>query len=288
VSAPIARFLRGQADRIRRTVGTSIIQLATDLIEAKRYLSHGSFLGWVELEVGIPARTAQAYMRVAQWAHEKGGNVVRLPPSLLHLISAPSTPTAFAHAVLRKIDGGEKVTVTEVRSELKALRQARQERSLIGFRPRTKANDPGQPLSFDGDGSAALRRTVVILARGLSRSDLAQANVAIKASAGQTSVLPWTANLLTPWMLFCSGTRSGRSQLAPQLRPSGLERSRLALASTTVHDPTATSAGRKLPSDVGFWVVAKLDCLRLTNWQMAGPNSIFAKCRHDVRIARRW
>jgi Protein of unknown function (DUF3102) len=174
VSAPIARFLRGQADRIRRTVGTSIIQLGTDLIEAKRYLSHGSFLGWVELEVGIPARTAQAYMRVAQWAHEKGGNVARLPPSLLHLLSAPSTPTAFAHAVLRKIDGGEKVTVTEVRSELKALRQARQERSLIGFQPRTKANDPGQPLSFDGDGSAALRQAVVILARGLSRSDLAQ------------------------------------------------------------------------------------------------------------------
>jgi hypothetical protein len=44
-------------------------------IAAKHYLSHGSFLRWVETEAGLPARTAQAYMQVAHWA--SGKNAMR-------------------------------------------------------------------------------------------------------------------------------------------------------------------------------------------------------------------
>src|SRR5436305_1571476 len=67
----VARFLRGQADRIRQHCASSIIQIGKALLEAKHHLSHGAFLPWVECEVGIPARTAQVYMRSANWAAGK-------------------------------------------------------------------------------------------------------------------------------------------------------------------------------------------------------------------------
>src|SRR5262249_7339757 len=71
VSSPVASFLKGQAERIRRQYVGSIIQIGRALLSAKSHLSHGEFLCWVEGEVCIPARTAQAYMRVAQWSEDK-------------------------------------------------------------------------------------------------------------------------------------------------------------------------------------------------------------------------
>lgn len=85
VQPTVARFLRGQADRIRQQCVTSIIQIGKALREAKRHLSHGAFLQWVEWEVCIPVRAAQAYMRVAAWAADKGAAVVHLTPTTLYL-----------------------------------------------------------------------------------------------------------------------------------------------------------------------------------------------------------
>jgi hypothetical protein len=68
VTIPVAKFLKGQATRIRQYAGKAIVQIGGDLVSAKHYLSHGQFLRWVENEVGIPPRTAQAYMQAAQWA----------------------------------------------------------------------------------------------------------------------------------------------------------------------------------------------------------------------------
>src|SRR4030081_764009 len=75
VAASLARFLRGQAERIRRQCASSILQIGRALLEAKRHLSHGAFIQWIESEVCIPARTAQAYMRVASWSVGKGAAV---------------------------------------------------------------------------------------------------------------------------------------------------------------------------------------------------------------------
>ena len=83
VPLSVAKFLRGQADRIRRQCATSVIQIGKALLEAKRHLSHGGFLRWVECEVCIPVRTAQTYMRVANWASDKGATVAHLSPSAL-------------------------------------------------------------------------------------------------------------------------------------------------------------------------------------------------------------
>jgi len=122
VPSSVATFLRGQADRIRRQCVTSIIQIGKALNEAKRHLSHGAFLNWVEWEVCLPARTAQAYMKVAAWAADKSAAVAHLAPSTLYVLSASSTPTEYVAKILSRAESGEIIAASAVRSELKALR----------------------------------------------------------------------------------------------------------------------------------------------------------------------
>jgi len=81
IEPSVARFLRGQAERIRRQGATTVLHIGSALVEAKRYLSHGNFLIWVESEVGITARTAQLYMRAALWSKKKGKAVSGFPLS---------------------------------------------------------------------------------------------------------------------------------------------------------------------------------------------------------------
>jgi hypothetical protein len=122
VPSSVANFLKGQADRIRRQCVTSVIQIGKALLEAKRHLSHGAFLRWVEWEVGIPVRTAQAYMRTASWASGKSAIVAHLSPTMLYLLSAPSTPADLVAKVLARVEDGEIVAPSLVREELKVMR----------------------------------------------------------------------------------------------------------------------------------------------------------------------
>jgi hypothetical protein len=123
LSSAVADFLRGQTHRICRQSGTSIVNIGKDLIAAKHHLSHGAFLKWVEFEVGLPARTAQAYMQMAQWATRKNASVAHLPPSLLYLLSARSTPSSYADDVLKRIEGGERIALQDVRADLSARKR---------------------------------------------------------------------------------------------------------------------------------------------------------------------
>lgn len=81
VPLPLARLLKGQVDRIRHHHVTSIANIGKALLEAKRHLSHEAFQGWVESEVCMPVRTAQAYMRVAHWVSARKKTAIgHLPP----------------------------------------------------------------------------------------------------------------------------------------------------------------------------------------------------------------
>jgi len=128
LSPSVEKFLRGQADRIRRQCASSIIQIGKALLEAKRHLSHGAFLRWVESEVGIPPRTAQAYMRAAQWASGKSAAVAHLPPSAIYLLSSNGVPEKFVAAVLERLDAGEQIGAVAIRQELKSFLQSKGEK----------------------------------------------------------------------------------------------------------------------------------------------------------------
>jgi Protein of unknown function (DUF3102) len=177
VPSDVANFLKAQVHRIRRQAGMSIIHIGKDLIAAKHYLSHGAFLKWVEIEVGIPARTAQAYMQVAQWASHKSATVALLPPSVLYLLSAPRTPEFYKNDILRRVEAGERIALPAIREELKALRESRPEADLDELQTEREAAAPDErsgPIAAEAEVNAALERAVAILVRALSTEDFVQ------------------------------------------------------------------------------------------------------------------
>jgi hypothetical protein len=176
IPVSVASFLKVQATRIRQYTAKSIIQIGKDLAAAKHYLSHGQFVRWVEVEVGIPARTAQAYMRAAQWASGKSATVALLPPSLLYVLSASSTPNELVEEIMKKAEAGERIALATVRAKLRALRHATRNELIDGC-------IAGPPVMHDDDcaqeqrissGEVALMEAVRILVRALSEPDLAR------------------------------------------------------------------------------------------------------------------
>jgi hypothetical protein len=170
-----ATFLKAQVRRIHRQAAISIIGIGRDLILAKRYLSHGLFVNWVEVEVGIPARTAQAYMQAAHWsAAHKTATVALLPPSVLYLLSSPRTPESFIADVLRRIESGEKITVPAIRKELKRLKETGIEQKAEHVEAAVEWKQQNCSIMIASSPAEAVRRAVTILARRLSANDFAE------------------------------------------------------------------------------------------------------------------
>lgn len=162
----LARFLKVQADRIRHQCVTSIVQIGRALLEAKRHLSHGAFLGWVQGEVHMPVRTAQAYMRVAGWAAGKSATVAHLSPTVLHLLSAPSTPPELIVEVLTRAEAGEFMAPSVVRRQLKVLRQQKSRSPDCQFEsPVMRAHAQFDCVADEGTGCPSLLHKVVDILR---------------------------------------------------------------------------------------------------------------------------
>jgi hypothetical protein len=127
--ADTASNLRAQASRIRTRIGKAtqdLIDIGRDLLAAKRNLvDHGAFIRWVESEVGIVRRTAQAYMALAKLADEKGAAIALLPPTTAHRLAAKSAPPDIVSEVVAKALSGEVLpdrTVAEMISAAKSHR----------------------------------------------------------------------------------------------------------------------------------------------------------------------
>jgi Protein of unknown function (DUF3102) len=178
VPSSVATFLRTQADRINQTSSKSLLQIGKDLIAAKRYLAHGAFIAWVEYEAGMSARTAQAYMHVANWAARKNSAVTRLAPSILYIISARSVPEEFIEKLLQRMESGEKITARDVRQEIASLRGGANNKNHSGERTESPGSMPDQSLLSVSDA-------ICILVGGLSRSDF----VRVKAIMTNRAVL---------------------------------------------------------------------------------------------------
>jgi hypothetical protein len=127
--ADTASNLRAQASRIRTRIGKAtqdLIDIGADLLVAKKNLvEHGAFIKWVESEVGIVRRTAQAYMTLAKFADDKGAAVALLPPTTAHRLAAKSAPPEIVKEVVAKALSGEVLpdrTVAEMISAAKSHR----------------------------------------------------------------------------------------------------------------------------------------------------------------------
>jgi hypothetical protein len=175
-----ANFLKGQADRIRHQYLTSIIQIGNALLEAKRHLSHGALLSWIQCEVRMPVRTAQAYMRVAQWASGQKPAVARLPPSVLYLLSAASTPGEFVADIIARAEAGELISPSVIRNELKLLQMnGCRNGSIVQSNMTGRLQESGTPRKVSG----GLNEFVEILRRRLSAADLKRVREIVDSEA---------------------------------------------------------------------------------------------------------
>jgi hypothetical protein len=173
VPSSVAKFLVGQADRIRRQCATSSIQIGKALLEAKHHLSHGGFLRWVECEAGLPVRTAQAYMRVANWTLDKGATVAHLSPSVLYLLSTTGVPEEFVADILIRAEAGEKVAPSVLREELKTFRINEQLKRFGA--PQASDDDLNwDSVATESETGGAVAQLVAILVHGLSAADFAR------------------------------------------------------------------------------------------------------------------
>jgi len=130
VDAGTASDLRAQARRIRKRIGKAtqdLIDIGHDLLAAKKnLLDHGDFIKWVESEVGIVRRTAQAYMALAKLADDNGSAIALLPPTTAHRLAAKSVPPEIVSEVVSKALSGEVLadrTVAEMISVAKSPKE---------------------------------------------------------------------------------------------------------------------------------------------------------------------
>ena len=168
LDGPVATFLRGQVERINRTASKSVIQIGKDLVAAKHYLPYGQFLAWTVDELGMTARTAQAYMQVAQWASARGPSVANLPPSVLYVLSSPSAPEVVIRNTLRRLDNGERITASAIRQEIKAERMNGRDPEDVLVDPHVQGEEENDART-DNDGE--LKEVVAILQSRLSPSE---------------------------------------------------------------------------------------------------------------------
>jgi hypothetical protein len=111
IDADLASNLRRQANRIRTRIGKAtqdLIDIGRDLVAAKKHLiDHGDFIKWVEAEIGIARRTAQAYMAIAKLADDKGVAIALLPPTTVHRLASKSAPPEVVSEVVAKARSGD-------------------------------------------------------------------------------------------------------------------------------------------------------------------------------------
>jgi hypothetical protein len=111
IDADLAFNLRRQANRIRTRIGKAtqdLIDIGRDLLAAKKHLiGRGDFIKWVDAEVGIARRTAQAYMAIAKLADDKGAAIALLPPTTVRRLASKSAPPEVVSEIVAKAQSGD-------------------------------------------------------------------------------------------------------------------------------------------------------------------------------------
>ena len=117
---PAETILAQNAEVIRalgkRVIG-DIIEIGRRLTEAKQVAGHGNWLPWLDREFGWTEQTALNFMRVHELASKSKKFLdLSLPVSGLYMLAAPSTPEEARDQVIARAEGGERLSVKDVRN----------------------------------------------------------------------------------------------------------------------------------------------------------------------------
>lgn len=151
VEPELAKFLRNRARLIKSQVRQqtrSIIETGAILQDVKARLEHGSFTVWVQAELGCSLRTAENYMRAAEFANGKNEIVSRLPPATVYALAAPSTPDEVKSKVMGALETGKDIDVRTIESQIRRAREGKGSRKDL------------EPKPVGGDAMAQVRATM--------------------------------------------------------------------------------------------------------------------------------
>lgn len=112
--------------RLKRTV-QDIIESGKDLIQIKPTLA-GHFESWFEFETGLDRHMAYKFILAAErFGDGMVNNLPSISPTVIYLLSAPSTPESVVAQAIEKAESGEKVTIAEVKEWKERAEEFRQE-----------------------------------------------------------------------------------------------------------------------------------------------------------------
>ena len=101
----------------------AMIDIGGELMEVKRKLPHGVFTKWVTVDCGFTMRSAQNYMRAAEFAQGKSETVALLAPAALYRLSTKNAPREIVAEVLDSLEAGRVPTECEILGMFEGARE---------------------------------------------------------------------------------------------------------------------------------------------------------------------
>jgi len=174
-----ATELDAVAERIkllRQKATEHAVEIGRELLRVKESLPHGAFVRWIERACEFKIRTAQDLMKLAKSADANAQLVALMMPSTLRVYLAKTTTTDVRRSVIARLDNGERVSRSDVRSAVSTERARRMIEAGRGTGTgRTEATVVADLLTPDGataglDGDRS-RKVAELLLRRLSKED---------------------------------------------------------------------------------------------------------------------
>jgi hypothetical protein len=102
----------------------NVVAIGNDLEILKEIAESRRFLAEIE-KLGLQPRTAQMYMRIAQYIGDKCEMLshLRLPLTTLYLLARRSTPEVVRAEIFRKLDAGEPLTRSQIEDAVKTTKK---------------------------------------------------------------------------------------------------------------------------------------------------------------------
>jgi hypothetical protein len=178
-----ATELQDAAQRIkvlRRAATEHAVEIGRELLRVKERLPHGVFVKWVEKACEFKIRTAQDLMKLARGADSDANAklVALMVPSTLRVYLAKTTPPAVRTTILQRLENGERVSRSELHSQvvdtrktrMEAVQRPAQEGFSSSFLPPRELNGPAEGRRND-PGADRARRVAELILRRLSPED---------------------------------------------------------------------------------------------------------------------
>ncbi|MDN2582163.1 DUF3102 domain-containing protein [Aquibium sp. ELW1220] len=113
LSQAAAKAAQTAAARIHDRRTNNMLETGADLLKVKPLLGHGNFTSWIEAEFGWSERSAQNFMKAAEFT-SKNETVAVLPPSSIYRLAAKNVPESAVKGVTALIKAGRQPSIDEV------------------------------------------------------------------------------------------------------------------------------------------------------------------------------